>query len=64
MITAAGSVSHRLPCSWTSNTRGDGDHELVGHRVEESPERRALFQASGQVTVQPVSGGGEGEDRG
>ncbi|MNZ30653.1 hypothetical protein D3C78_479310 [compost metagenome] len=42
--------------------QGHGDHQLVGYRVEEGAERRALLQATGQVTVQPVSGRGDGED--
>ncbi|MNH45271.1 hypothetical protein D3C79_1076690 [compost metagenome] len=43
--------------------QGYGDHQLVGHRVEERAERRALLQATGQVAVQPVGGGGDGEHR-
>ncbi len=44
--------------------QGHRDHQFVGHRIEERAERRALLQASGQVTIQPVRRGGEGKDRG
>ena len=30
----------------------NGDHQLVGHRIEKCPEWRALLQSSGQVPVQ------------
>ncbi|MCY1466174.1 hypothetical protein D9M71_844320 [compost metagenome] len=41
--------------------QGHGNHQLVGHRVEEGAKRRALLQATRQVAVQPVGGGGNGE---
>ena len=41
--------------------QGHGDHQLVGHRVQEGTERCALLKAARQVAVQPVSGGGDGE---
>jgi hypothetical protein len=43
--------------------QGHGHHQFVRHRVKERAEGRALFQATGQVTVQPVGGGCEGEYR-
>ncbi|KKO14933.1 hypothetical protein V520_15050 [Pseudomonas putida KG-4] len=41
--------------------QGHRHHQLVGHRVEEGTERRALLQSTRQVAVQPVGGGGNGE---
>jgi len=40
-----------------------GHHELVGHRIEEGAEGRGLRQAPGEIAVEPVGEGAEGEDQ-
>ncbi|MOA27855.1 hypothetical protein D3C78_1487570 [compost metagenome] len=42
--------------------QGHRNHQLVSHRVQEGTEWRALLQATGQVTVKPIGGCGNGKD--
>ena len=44
--------------------QGDGDHELVGHRVEKGAENGRLLQTPGKIAIEPVGHRGQTEDGG
>ena len=64
MMIAAGKRDPDLGFRLHQQHEGDRHHQLVGHRIEESAERRDLLQSTGEIAVDPVGEGGEREGDG